>query len=381
MRDALEARRHALEGGARDYSSALWNEAERKAREAGRRVESNEVNEARDKAAEAADAYRTAGANAVGSDVLGAARLLADEARAADAERYAPQSLAIADSLLTAAEQTLALEPDDDGGAAADAGRAGEAYARAIRISLFADSVQENRISTEDLVLRYEGLLAELADDLGMTADFAAGAEPATERLSAAIASLIEDRQRLEASVVGWSTEVDRLESVVDELDARLAELEERESSASAQLRDAQRREQKVIEARAIFSPGEAEVLVTDDQLLIRLVGLGFSSGSADVAPSHYSLLTKVQAVVREFPYAAIVVEGHTDSTGNDETNLRLSQDRADAVRDYLLQNSALSTDRISAEGFGDSRPIAANDSEDGRKKNRRIDIRISPLD
>lgn len=381
LRDALDARQLALEAGARDYASALWNEAEKEAREAGRRVESNEVNDARDRAVRAAEAYRTAEAGALGSDLFGAARLLAEEADAADARRYAPQSWQLADSLLTAAEQTLALDETNREEAGRTAELAGEAFGRSIRISLLADSVRRDQITTEQLVFRYEELLAQLADELGLEPDFAAGAEPVAEQIDASIRSVLEDRDRLEASTIAWTAEVDRLAALVDSLDARLAIQEEREASVSAELREAQRREQKVVEARAIFSPGEAELVVTDDQLLIRLVGLTFSSGSSDVTSANYSLLTKVQAVLREFPYANVVVEGHTDSTGNDEANLRLSQSRADAVRDYMLQNSALGVDRFTAEGFGESRPIASNNTDEGRARNRRIDIRISPID
>jgi outer membrane protein OmpA-like peptidoglycan-associated protein len=381
LRVALDARELALEAGARDYSATEWNAAEREAREAGRRVESNEINDARERAVRAADAYRVAEAGAAGSDVLGSARLLAEEAEAADARRYAPVSLQLADSLLTSAEQILAAEPANRTEAQLVAEEAGQLYGRSIRISLLADSVRRNHLTSEQLILRYESLLAELAGEMGLEPDFSTGAEPVVEQLDASIRSLLEDRDRLEASVIGWTAEADRLEGVVDSLDARLAEIEEREASASSELRAARRREQRVVEARAIFSPGEAEVLVTDDQLLMRLVGLTFSSGSAEVTPGNYSLLTKVQAVVREFPYANVVVEGHTDSTGNDDSNRRLSQARADAVRDYLLQNSTISAEKITAEGFGETRPIASNNSAQDRERNRRIDIRVSPID
>ena len=75
------------------------------------------------------------------------------------------------------------------------------------------------------------------------------------------------------------------------------------------------------------------------------------------------------------------MVEGHTDTTGSVELNMRLSQARADAVREYLIANQTLTPDRISAVGYGADRPLASNATAAGRAINRRIDILIIPQD
>jgi OOP family OmpA-OmpF porin len=72
-------------------------------------------------------------------------------------------------------------------------------------------------------------------------------------------------------------------------------------------------------------------------------------------------------------------VEGHTDAVGNDSYNQKLSTNRANAVREYLIASMGLNAGQISAMGFGENKPIASNDSEAGRAKNRRIDIVLSP--
>ena len=82
--------------------------------------------------------------------------------------------------------------------------------------------------------------------------------------------------------------------------------------------------------------------------------------------------------MIREFPEARVVVEGHTDSQGNEARNQDLSRRRAIAVREYLLSNIAMSADRITAVGYGESSPIAPNDSEAGRARNRRIEITLT---
>jgi outer membrane protein OmpA-like peptidoglycan-associated protein len=74
-----------------------------------------------------------------------------------------------------------------------------------------------------------------------------------------------------------------------------------------------------------------------------------------------------------------MVVEGHTDSHGSDQTNLSLSQQRAMAVRGYLMNSMALNPQLITAVGYGESQPVANNETPEGRRRNRRIDIRIQP--
>jgi len=127
-----------------------------------------------------------------------------------------------------------------------------------------------------------------------------------------------------------------------------------------------------------MFTPAEGEALLGENRLILRLVGLTFASGSAEIRPDNFSLLTKVQRVIREFPESAITVEGHTDSQGNEAMNQELSRRRAIAVREYLLSNIAMSADRITAVGYGESRPVAPNDAEAGRARNRRIEIMLS---
>jgi outer membrane protein OmpA-like peptidoglycan-associated protein len=90
--------------------------------------------------------------------------------------------------------------------------------------------------------------------------------------------------------------------------------------------------------------------------------------------------LTKIQSALRIFPSAKVTVEGHTDSVGDPDLNHRLSLQRAEAVRSYIVANMPADADRISAVGYGESVPLASNETADGRAKNRRIDIRLSYL-
>ena len=136
--------------------------------------------------------------------------------------------------------------------------------------------------------------------------------------------------------------------------------------------------DEKIARIRSLFSSQEAKIVYESNNLIIRLYGLNFPSGQAIIQPEYFSLLTKVQKAIQEFPDKYILIEGHTDALGSPETNRILSEKRAAAVQEYLMANMDLKDQQITHYGLGDQRPIASNKTVDGRAMNRRIDIVIS---
>ncbi len=114
----------------------------------------------------------------------------------------------------------------------------------------------------------------------------------------------------------------------------------------------------------------------------IRLVMPGnitFSTGQSDIRGGFYNTLNSVAVVLSEFDRTAIKVAGHTDSTGGSELNQRLSEQRAESVKQYLVVQSVASG-RIHTNGYGPRRPIASNSSSEGRQANRRVELELVPL-
>jgi outer membrane protein OmpA-like peptidoglycan-associated protein len=140
-------------------------------------------------------------------------------------------------------------------------------------------------------------------------------------------------------------------------------------------LQRTERLKQQFADVESLFNSQEADLMVVNNDLVLRLTGLSFAPGRAVIDSSNYGLLSRVQRAIYIFNDANVIVEAHTDSQGEEDANLVLSQQRANAIRTYLLANSDIPLTRISSEGFGESRPIASNMYEDGRAKNRRIDI------
>ena len=121
-----------------------------------------------------------------------------------------------------------------------------------------------------------------------------------------------------------------------------------------------------------------AEVTKTNDGLIITLKNeILFTTGSAELSAAARQTLTDLNRVLNKYPENIIIVEGHTDNTGTAALNMTLSQQRAKAVYDYLL-GSGLKTYRISYQGFGLNNPIADNSVEEGRAKNRRVNLNIT---
>jgi outer membrane protein OmpA-like peptidoglycan-associated protein len=103
-----------------------------------------------------------------------------------------------------------------------------------------------------------------------------------------------------------------------------------------------------------------------------------FDTGKATIDQRSNSLLDEVAAALKDHPEVKNVrIEGHTDNTGGAATNAKLSQSRAEAVREYLAARG-VATERLTAKGYGDTQPVASNKTAAGREANRRTDFVVT---
>ncbi|HVY82809.1 MAG TPA: OmpA family protein [Steroidobacteraceae bacterium] len=116
------------------------------------------------------------------------------------------------------------------------------------------------------------------------------------------------------------------------------------------------------------------------DNIVLNMPGnITFATGSADLNSSFFGVLDSVALVLKEYDKTIIDVAGHTDSVGSDQTNQALSERRANTVGQYL-RSKGIQENRIATIGYGKSRPIASNDTPDGRQQNRRVELTLTPL-
>ncbi|TLD96579.1 cell envelope biogenesis protein OmpA [Helicobacter jaachi] len=116
------------------------------------------------------------------------------------------------------------------------------------------------------------------------------------------------------------------------------------------------------------------------DEITLNMPGdITFRTGSADLSGDFYPVLNSVAKVLNKYEKTIVSVVGFTDNTGSDATNLALSQQRANAVAQYL-KNQKVKSERFVIEGLGSSEPIASNATAEGRAKNRRVEISLTAI-
>jgi outer membrane protein OmpA-like peptidoglycan-associated protein len=108
------------------------------------------------------------------------------------------------------------------------------------------------------------------------------------------------------------------------------------------------------------------------------LEGVNFAFDSAKISPESGDILDKAVQALRDAPNVSVRIEGYTDSIGTEKYNLKLSQKRAQAVVDYLVDHGIDPT-RLDPVGYGESDPVASNATPEGRYKNRRVELEVIP--
>ena len=360
----LEARKAALEANAPLYAPDLWEQAEDEMKDASENLEDDDLNDARKYGAAALNFYKQAEMLAIKNGILGDARTQIELAREAEAEKYCYHTFQNAVSLLAQTEQMLDSNPYAKEEAIQKALEAAYEGRHAQYLAKLFKTLSENEQDWEKVILAFENQIRTLSEPFKYHPKFDEGFDTSVKTLLAHITELKDEKERLLKENA--------------ELDEELSLLKEKEASTSAELQKKKEKEAKIKKVKEIFSSQEAKVIYNGDKLIIRLVGLSFASGKAVIQPEYFSLLTKVQRVIREFPDKFILIEGHTDSYGNAIQNKRLSEERARAIKEYLLANMDLDPQQIDSFGYGDQKPIASNKTREGRAKNRRIDVVIS---
>ncbi|RYZ97582.1 MAG: glycine zipper 2TM domain-containing protein [Moraxellaceae bacterium] len=117
-----------------------------------------------------------------------------------------------------------------------------------------------------------------------------------------------------------------------------------------------------------------------NDLNLIMPGNITFSVSKSDIRSDFYSVLNSVAQALKQYDQTTVRISGYTDSTGPLSFNQRLSEDRATSVRSYL-QAQGVAGERIDSAGYGPANPIASNASEEGRQANRRVEIKLIPIE
>jgi outer membrane protein OmpA-like peptidoglycan-associated protein len=192
-----------------------------------------------------------------------------------------------------------------------------------------------------------------------------------------------ESRLRAEAERAKQEAEAARAAALAQQEAARLEANRARRAAAETEQLRQQQQQQAEAEKRELRSKLAQQlnlILETRDSargLIVSLSDVLFDTGRYTLRPGAREKLSKIAGIVVSHPGLRLEAEGHTDSVGSEEYNQRLSENRAGAVRDYLIEQG-IKSDTITARGFGESQPAVSNASAAGKQQNRRVELVVS---
>jgi outer membrane protein OmpA-like peptidoglycan-associated protein len=248
------------------------------------------------------------------------------------------------------------------------------AAAREAKARADAEAEARRRAEAEKATAQAEAARAEAekakAEALKMKQEAeAAAAEAARQKAAAekATAEAVAQQQVLAA-------ETDKARQAAAQSESLRQQAETAKQQAEKEKQQAEYEKQ---ELRARLLQQLNSILSTRDSargLVANMSDVLFRSGSFELLPGARERLAKVSGIVLAYPTLHVTVEGHTDSVGSDDYNQQLSEHRAQAVRDYFVQQG-INSASVEAHGYGKSEPIASNDTPEGRQQNRRVEL------
>ncbi len=377
----IKAREDALTAEAPKFAAPAWQKAAERFRDAMAENEKNDTKNAQRRAAEAEVLLREAELIAIKGGILDEARTLIAQADEAKVGKLAPRSLQAAKRYLTEAEQEIQRNRYDVSSPRKLAAQARYEARHATYLAQLIERVlkeeNDDQAGLEGLILSWEEPLRRIAGEMELSAQFDKGVQAPMQEINEHAGQQAQEVRRLKQELADREDQLAALNNQMQRLESRLGGVSEERVSLQRRVDAQERLRTSVAALEASFTADEARVVRQGDDVVLSLLGIKFPSGRSTIDAGSAALMKKVQQGLALFPGASISVEGHTDANGSDSTNLILSQDRADAVRQYLVSNFGLNPEKVSSVGYGEARPVATNETPAGRTRNRRIDLVI----
>jgi OmpA-OmpF porin, OOP family len=370
--DVIKSRNLARQAGAVKLGYD-YTDAEQTFLSLTKAIEKGDLAYAEKRKAGLAETFHSLEIRAIKDETLGEVRKLIEQAEDSKVEKIAPRSFKIAQYKLSQADAFITEHPYDK---EMILQKANEALFMSQRLFQISDQSKKFKdMKPEEIALWMENLLFDITAKLETTDMRNQSSKIQLKNILASIEALQNDRRFMSEKVKTLKSEIDIKNLQIAKLEGKTQEQQIVQERLTAE----KRFNQLFIEVQNLFSPNEAEVYKKGDSLVIRLRAIQFPVGRSVIMPENYPLISKIQQSIRIFGEPDVTIEGHTDSTGSKEVNEHLSQQRAESVRQYLLANKTLPNDRIVAVGYGSSKPLASNATQEGRAINRRIDVIIKP--
>lgn len=372
LADATAAREKALSVKA-DALGEPFLDVEHDYLKLSRAIENDNMRYAQNNTANVQAAYREVEIMAIKHNALKDVRQMMRDAKKDKAHKRVPIAYQSAEEALAAADDFIGKNPYAEEAIRQKAATA--AFEARRVISLYSSRNAFDAMKPEEAALYLESMLVRLSKPMGQPDLRDQSVDDQVNTLIGLASRLNRDHESLQSQSRDDQTRIADLEKRLQ----GLAHLSRQHEEAKRILTVEQEFNDRFDKVHRSFRAHEAEVYKKGNQMVIRLRGIKFPVGQATLSPENYTLLTKVQQAIGFFGQPSVIVEGHTDSSGSDQTNKVLSQMRANAVKIYLVANNTLPSELIRAVGYGPERPLSSNATPEGRAANRRIDVVITP--
>ena len=353
MREVLEARELARAVGADTMFAKRYQALEKKLHKAAEKVEEGDIEGAKEWRPEMIQGYGEVELEALKQDATENALQEIAAAIERKADDYAPKTLKLAREELALAVAVLETNRTQREKAKSHAMRSSQLAQRSVQITEMIQDFERRDASMEEILLWYQKQLSLINE--------ASGEEIPFYRPNYEVVEILRDKLATYAEMQQY------------ELATRIS-LQSRLDAVEKQNREAQARYDKI---QDLFIPAEANVYRQGHNVLLELHAFNFPSGQSEIESRNFALLDKIVTAVHSFPNPSVVVSGHTDSVGSNRVNLDLSRRRAETVATFLEKVGGFDKTRLTAIGYGESRPIASNETAEGRASNRRIEVLI----
>ncbi len=349
LREALVARDRAMNAGAATLYARETEELENNLRNTAALVERGDLGEVRKRRPKLISGYESLELVSLKEGIVDTAKATLKKAEQNGARKYAPKTYKLAKEELELALSILDADRTKTDKANAHAARAKWHGERSLGITELIRDFDSGDYTREDVVLWYQAQLTEIGEPLQSDLPFNRSNRDVVMGLQGSVKNLI--KQRDETSIAR------------SQYEQELSLTEEQKNSIS--------------KVESMFASFEASVYQQRRNVLISAHGFQFPSGGSELESNNFALLNKIIKAVDTFPGSTIRVSGHTDSTGGDAVNQKLSEERAGKVARFLTEVGGIEASRITVAGYGKSRPVASNETADGRAANRRVEILI----
>ena len=353
LSEVLDARERAIAAGVLTLQAEKLSELDEDLKATATLVEDGNIEKAKQRRPKLIEGYAKLELATLKQGTADLARSAIASAKQQGAKKYAPKTLAQAEEEMALAVSILDADRTQTDKADVQAKKARWLAEQSAAITETVKDFDRRDYTMEDVVLWHQAQLSTINQPLG-------GQLPFNESSDKAVLSL--------------KNSILQLKDAEDKYGKQLA-LTEKERLALQQQDRANK--EKFEKVQAMFDANEANVYRQRQNVLISAHGFQFPTGQSEIQAGNFPLMNKIIRAIKIFPDSRIEVTGHTDSTGADNINQGLSQARAQKVGKFLTEVGEIAPNRITTRGYGESRPVATNETAAGRAENRRVEIRI----